>query len=143
MADTFNKKEREKKRDKKKQEKAIKKEARKENGGGNWEDMIMYVDANGRLVETPQDNAAEEIAVEDIDINIPKREHMEEEDNALEGVINHFDDGKGFGFIKMSNGESFFFHQNNVSGTPAVGKKVNFEKEKGPKGWSAVKVTFI
>lgn len=139
MAESFNKKEREKKRDKKKQDKLQKKEARKENSGSSWEDMIVYVDANGHLVETPQEHSGEEIAAEDIDISIPKREQLEAEP-ALTGVINHFDEKKGFGFIKGENGDSFFFHQNQMTGTPAVGKKVTFEKERGPKGWSAVDV---
>lgn len=142
MADTFNKKEREKKRDKKKQEKLQKKEARKDSAGGDWESMIMYVDAHGRLTEVPQDQKRPEIAAEDIDISIPKREAIDE-DPTLTGVIHYFDDTKGYGFIKTAEDESFFFHQNNVSGTPAKGKRVTFEKERGQKGWAAIKVTFV
>lgn len=94
MADTFNKKEREKKRDKKKKDKMVKKEARKDNAGGNWESMIMYVDANGQLTSTPPDGSeVAEISAEDIDINIPKRTD-EPVDKTLTGRINYFDDKK-------------------------------------------------
>ena len=143
MADTFNKKEREKKRDKKKQEKLLKKEARKDNAGGNWESMIMYVDANGQLTSSPPDGSeVAEISAEDIDINIPKRTD-EPVDKTLTGRINYFDDKKGYGFIKTGNDESFFFHQNNVSGNPVMGKQVSFEKERGQKGWNAVRVKIL
>jgi len=141
MAETFNKKEREKKKDQRRKEKQSKKEARKENAtGGGWESMMAYVDENGILRDTPPDpKAKKEIKAKHIEIGIPKRE-KEEIDPILTGVINYFDDTKGYGFIKTADDESFFVHQNNISGQPAKGKKVRFEKEKGAKGWAAVRV---
>lgn len=141
MAETFNKKEREKKKGQRRKEKQSKKEARKENAtGGGWESMMAYVDENGILRDTPPDpKAKKEIKAKHIEIGIPKRE-KEEFDPILTGVINYFDDTKGYGFIKTADDESFFVHQNNISGQPAKGKKVRFEKEKGAKGWAAVRV---
>jgi len=83
--------------------------------------------------------AREDIKAKHIEIGIPKRE-KEEIDPILRGVINYFDDTKGYGFIKTADDENFFVHQNNISGEPAKGKKVQFEKEKGAKGWAAVRV---
>jgi len=138
--ETFNKKEREKKKEKRKKEKQLKKEARKENAGGGWESMLAYVDANGNITDTPPDpEEKEEIAAEDIVLGIPKKEETEE-DTTIEGTISFYEDSKGYGFIKDDNGENYFFHRNNTSGNPAIGKKVKFEKERNAKGWAAVNV---
>lgn len=140
MADTQNKKEREKKKEMKRKEKASKKEYRKDSVSGGWESMLAYVDENGVLQDTPPDpKAKKEVKAKNIEIGVPKREDIEY-DPILRGIINYFDDTKGYGFIKTADDESFFLHQNNVSGQPAKGQKVRFEKEKGAKGWVAVKV---
>lgn len=142
MAETFNKKEREKKRELKRKEKLQKKEFRKENatGSNGWESMMAYVDENGVIRDTPPDpNAKKEVKAKNIEIGVPKRE-KEDFDPTLTGVISYFDDTKGYGFIKTADDESFFMHQNHVSGQPAKGRRVRFEKEKGAKGWVAVKV---
>lgn len=141
MADTFNKKEREKKRIQRKKEKQSRKESRKDNPvEGGWESMIAYVDENGILQDTPPNlTKRTEVNAKSIEIGVPKRE-KEEFDPILTGVINYFDETKGYGFIKTAEDESFFVHQNNISGTPTKGKKVRFEKEKGLKGWAAVRV---
>lgn len=143
MAETFNKKEREKKREQKRKEKLSKKENRKENSvGGDLESMMAYVDENGMISDTPPDpKDRKEVKAKNIEIGVPKREH-EEFDPRIKGVINYFDDTKGYGFIKSNEGEDFFVHQNNISGQPEKGKKVTFEKEKGQKGWVAVRVIF-
>ncbi len=142
MAETYNKKEREKKREMKRKEKQIKKEARKDNPNeGGWESMMAYVDENGVLSDTPPDpSQRKEIKAKNIEIGVPKRE-KEEFDPILKGVINYFDSTKGFGFIKGEDEESYFVHQNNITGEAGNGRKVRFEKEKGPKGWVAVRVT--
>ena len=144
MAETFNKKEREKKREQRRKEKQSKKDARKENTTtGGWESMMAYVDENGILRDTPPDPQAKtEIKAKNIEIGVLKRE-KEEFDPILHGVVNYFDATKGYGFIKTSDDESFFVHQNNVSGQPVKGNKVQFEKEKGAKGWVAVRVTIV
>lgn len=141
MADTYNKKEREKKKDLKRKEKQSRKDARKEGATeGGWESMIAYVDENGNLSDTPPDPTAKkkEIKANSIEIGVPRRE-KEEDDLVIRGIVNYFDDSKGYGFIK-SNDEDFFFHQNNYAGVPLKGQKVRFEKEKGLKGWVAIKI---
>lgn len=144
MAETFNKKEREKKKEQRRKEKQSKKDSRKENAtGGGWESMMAYVDENGVLRDTPPDpKAKKEIKAKHIEIGIPKRE-KEDVDPMLSGIVNYFDATKGYGFIKTSDDENFFVHQNNVSGTIDKGTKVQFEKEKGAKGWTAVRVTIV
>ncbi|MES2798553.1 MAG: cold shock domain-containing protein [Bacteroidota bacterium] len=142
MADTYNKKEREKKRELKKKDKASKKEQRKDDApGGGWESMMAYVDEDGMIRDTPPDPMAKKSVVnaDNIEIGVPKRE-KEEVDFVLRGTISYFDDTKGYGFIKTADEENFFVHQNNISGDPQKGKKVRFEKEKGAKGWAAIKV---
>lgn len=142
MAETYNKKEREKKRELKRKEKLQKKEMRKEESGAGsgWESMMAYVDENGIIRDTPPDpNAKTVVKAQNIEIGVPKRE-KEDFDPTLTGVINYFDSEKGYGFIKTADDESFFMHQNHVSGQPAKGRRVRFEKEKGAKGWVAVKV---
>lgn len=141
MAETFNKKEREKKKEQRRKEKQSKKENRKENSvGGGLESMMAYVDENGMIHDTPPDpKNRKEVKAKNIEIGVPKRE-KEEFDPVISGIVNYFDSAKGYGFIKTSDDESFFVHQNNISGTPVKGQKVRFEKEKGAKGWIAVRV---
>lgn len=144
MAETFNKKEREKKKALRKKEKLSKKEARKDNPSeGGWESMIAYVDENGVIQDTPPDpTAKKKISAESIELGVPKRE-KEDIDPIMEGTINFFDGSKGYGFIKGADGEMVFVHFSNITGTPDIGKKVTFEKEKGPRGWTAVRVKVI
>jgi len=141
MADTFSKKEREKKKAQRRKQKQFKKEERKENATDNsLENMIAYVDENGVLHDDPVSTPKKEIKAKNIEIGIPRREEIEE-DTILSGIINFFDDSKGYGFIKTADDENFFVHLNNITGEPAKGKKVSFEKERGVKGWAAVRVT--
>lgn len=144
MADTFNKKEREKKKAQKRKEKQFKKEAKREQEiSGNLEDMMAYVDENGVLQDTPPDPKKKlDIKANSIEIGVPTREKVEI-DPILEGTLKFFDEQKGYGFIKTSDDESIFVHQSAFSGEPKQGSKVKFEKEKGPKGWVAVRVSAI
>ncbi len=139
MAETFNKKEREKKKRQRKKEKEARKESRKDqSGGGSLENMMAYVDENGIIRDTPPDPSEKtEIDAKNIEIGVPKKEDV---DPVINGKVSHYDDAKGYGFIKADDGEIYFVHHSNISGTPAPGKKARFEKEKGPKGWVAVKV---
>lgn len=140
MADTFNKKEREKKKAQRRKQKQFKREERRENTTENsLENMIAYVDENGVIHDAPVTTPKKEIKAKNIEIGVPRREESEE-DSILEGVINFFDESKGYGFIKTQEDENFFVHLNNVTGIPAKGKRVSFEKERGLKGWAAVKV---
>lgn len=141
MGETYNKKEKEKKKQQKRKEKLMRKEERKENApGGGLDNMLAYVDEFGVIQDTAPDPSRKMIIDSDeIEIGIPKRE-KEAFDPAITGVISFFDNSKGYGFIKSEDGTNFFVHTNNVSGVAAEGKHVRFEKEKGPKGWTAVKV---
>ena len=58
--ETFNKKEVRKRKEKKRKEKEKKRLARKENKKkGNFDDMIAYVDANGKITSKPPDPSKE------------------------------------------------------------------------------------
>ncbi|TNE75234.1 MAG: cold shock domain-containing protein [Bacteroidetes bacterium] len=140
MADTYNKKEREKKKALRRKEKSLKREAKKDTEtSGSLDSMMAYVDENGIIRDTPPDQSQRKaVKAEDIELGVPKQE-KEEIDPILEGMINYFDSSKGYGFIKHAD-ENIFVHHSNISGDPSMGKKVKFEKEKGPKGWVAVRV---
>ena len=142
--ETFNKKEKEKLKLKKRQEKMQRKEERKSNASdGSLENMMVYVDEFGQLSDTPIDPAArKKVSADSIELGVPKRDD-EPEDRLRTGKVTFYNASKGYGFIKTADDESFFVHQNNISGQAVKGAKVRFEKEKGTKGWVAVRVTLI
>ena len=80
--ETFNKKDKEKKRLKKRQDKQLRKEERRANSnkGAGLESMLAYVDENGHLTDTPPDTTKKkkEIKAENIELGVPKREHIED-----------------------------------------------------------------
>ena len=140
--DSFSKKEKEKKRIKKRQEKQQKKEQRKSEGSSSMDDMIAYVDANGNLTDTPPDPAErEEVELESIAISVPKKGDEEEETEKF-GILDFFNDSKGFGFIReIGTKEKFFVHINGmIDDNINEGEKISFEVEKGLKGLNAVNV---
>lgn len=144
MAETFGKKEREKKKEQKRKEKLLRKENRKDNASdGSLDSMMAYVDENGVIRDTPP-NPDQKIIIDasEIALGVPKRED-EDYDPTLEGSINYYESTKGYGFIKGTDGESFFVHHSDISGQAAAGKKVTFEKERGKKGWVAVRVKVL
>lgn len=137
-----NKRDLEKKRQQKQEEKQRRKEERKANsGGGGLESMMAYVDENGQLTSTPPDpTKRKEIALEDIEIGVPRREH-EEVSNDRIGRIDFFDTSKGFGFIKEEGTqERFFVHISNLLDEVQANDKVVFETERSARGMSAVRV---
>lgn len=141
--ETFGKKEKEKKRQKKKEEKAKRREERKANSeGGGLENMLAYVDEFGNITDTPPDPATKtKVKAEDIQLGIPKKEDLGEEDLVHEGKVTFFNDSKGYGFIKsMKDQESYFVHVNGLSEEVGEGDRVLFELEKGMKGLNAVRV---
>jgi len=142
--ETFNKKEQEKKRLKKKKEKEQKKEERKANSdkGKRLEDMFVYVDEFGNLVSTPPDpRNKQEVKLDDIRINIAKKEEEDPTTLIRKGTVTFFNDSKGFGFIRdHESQESIFVHVNSVDGPIKERDKVTFETEKGPKGLNAIRV---
>jgi cold shock CspA family protein len=140
--ETFNKKEKEKKRLKQKQEKREKMEERKANSKGkSFDDMLAYVDENGNISATPPDPRMKKVFnVEEIQIGVPKIEDEPEMEN--EGVVNYFNESKGFGFIiHKTTGERIFFHVNQLVERVAENDKVSFQVENGPRGLSAVNIT--
>lgn len=142
-AESFNKKEKEKKRLKKQQEKAEKMEERKANAkkGKSLDEMMAYIDENGNISSTPPDpSKRKEINHEDIQVGVPKYEPTEE-DLFRTGVVNFFNDAKGFGFIKdTQSGESVFVHINQLTERIKEGDRVSFEVQMGPKGPNAINV---
>ena len=144
--ETFNKKEKEKKRLKKREEKRKKAEERKANSkkGSGLEDMMVYVDENGRLSDTPPDpTKKKKIVAENLEIGVPKREKLEAL-TVRKGRVEFFNDSKGYGFIKeLETDEKYFVHVNGLLEEIAENDRVSFELEQGLKGMNAVQVKKI
>ena len=136
---TYSKNEREKKKIKKREEKAKKKEERKNNPS---DEMFAYVDENGFLSSTPPDPSKKiKVEAESIEIGVPKREEIEEEDPIRQGKITFFNESKGYGFIKdLNSQESIFVHINGLEDDVKENDKVTFEVEQGKKGLNAIRV---
>ncbi len=142
-SNSFNKRDLEKKKELKRQEKLKRKEERKANGGsGSFEDMIAYVDENGVISSTPPNPEDRQVInIEDIAVSTPKKEDVIEE-TVLTGQVEHFNQEKGFGFIKRTGSmEKYFFHISNAPASIAKGNMVTFELEQDLRGTSAVKIS--
>ncbi len=142
--ETFNKRDKEKKRLKQKQDKKERLEERRANAGNkSFEDMIAYVDENGNFTSTPPDPSMRKlINAEEIELGVPK--HVEGPEEKQEGVINFFNESKGYGFIlnKLTQ-EKFFFHVNNLTEQVKENDKVKFDTERSPKGMTAINIEKI
>lgn len=142
-SNSFNKREVEKKKQEKRKEKQMKKEERKNNPTSSFDDMIAYVDANGMITDTPPEEVAEKVDIEDIEISVPKKDDSEVITD-FEGRVEFFDESKGFGFIKDKNTvNKYFFHKSNAELDIKENNLVTFKLEKGPKGMNAVEVKII
>lgn len=143
MADSYSKKEQIKKKLQKQKEKAQKREERKteNNKGKSLDEQFLYVDEFGQLTHIPpSEQNREEISIEDIQLGAAP---VEAEDPVKTGFVTFLSD-KGYGFITENDTkENIFFHINNVSEELKKGNKVSFEKEKSPKGFSAVNIQII
>jgi len=142
--ETFSKKENEKKRQQKKREKEEKKVERQANSkkGKSLDEMMAYIDENGNISSTPPDPKKKRIInSDDIQIGVPRQAEAEPQDLIRTGVITHFNDSKGYGFIKdQQTQESIFVHINSLAGPVRENDKVVFEVEMGHKGPNAVRV---
>ncbi|AZA51088.1 cold shock domain-containing protein [Chryseobacterium carnipullorum] len=141
MADSFSKKENFKKKIQKQKEKALRREDRKTNNNKGAEDVFMYVDEFGRLTSTPpEDRERQEVNIDEIQLGAAP---IMEEDVRKTGIIT-FHSEKGYGFITEDNSkENVFFHNNSCAHPVKKGNKVSFEKEKSPKGFSAVNIQLV
>ncbi|MBW6480829.1 MAG: cold shock domain-containing protein [Bacteroidales bacterium] len=143
---SFNKKEVEKKKRKKKLDKEKKREERQSSSekGKSFDDMMAYVDEHGNITDTPPDPAdrkKNEIELDDIMINVPKKEELETVEKVRLGTVTFFNDSKGYGFIKdLNTQESIFVHINGLIDSVKEGNRVSFETERGHKGLNAIKV---
>lgn len=140
---TFNKREKEKQRQQQKQQKREKMEERKANAGKgkSLDDMMAYLDENGNLVSTPPDPSKKRVFnAEDIEIGVPKSTG-ENETEVNTGVVDFFNQSKGFGFIKDGqNGERLFFHVNQLQESVNENDRVSYDIERGPRGFNAVNI---
>lgn len=63
------------------------------------------------------------------------------------GIVKWFSDAKGYGFITQENGPDVFVHHRHILGsghkTLKEGQKVEFEAQKGDKGWFAEQVVVV
>lgn len=142
--ETYGKKEVRSKQAKKRKDKENRRLEKKEQGKKSMDDMIAYVDENGDILSTPPDDAnKEEIDAESIEIGVPKKDD-DEDDKTRKGVVNKYDDSKGYGFIVDSKTkDSIFVHVNDCVDDIDAGVKVEFTTEKGMKGLKAVNVKVV
>ncbi|HEY6955913.1 MAG TPA: cold shock domain-containing protein [Flavisolibacter sp.] len=140
--ETFNKREKEKQRQQQKKQKREKMEERKANAGKgkSLDDMMAYIDEDGNITSTPPDPKRKRVFnAEEIEIGVPKQIQTDDEPNA--GVVDYFNESKGFGFIKDGQtGERLFFHVNQVQEQLRESDKVTYDIERGAKGFNAVNI---
>jgi cold shock CspA family protein len=140
---SFAKREKEMKRMKERQEKQDKMQERKAAGksGKSLNDMMAYLDENGNLSSVPPDPAKQKtFKVEDMQIGVPKYEPSEEE-LVRSGVVDFFNESKGFGFINDDRTrERIFMHVSRFLEPIAEGDRVTFDVERGDRGFNAVNI---
>ena len=140
---TSGKRDREKNKLQKKQDKQKKKEERQKEGSSSMYDRFAYVDLKGELKTSPHaELMIEETDSTTIEVSVPKRVDSDEVDTPLNGVVEHFNQSKGYGFIKdtVSN-IKYFFHITSAPPTIAEGQLVTFETENGPRGINATNIS--
>ncbi|GGF09623.1 Cold shock protein, CspA family [Chishuiella changwenlii] len=137
MADSTSKKEKNKKKALKRLEKISKREDRKENNnkGKSLEEMIVYVDVLGNFTDVPPH-------LQDKEGDLLKNDRKVEKDAFIEGVVDNYNESKGFGFIKVPNSnDKIFFHFKESRELLKVGDQVQFKKAISEKGFRATQIT--
>lgn len=136
MADSTSKKEKNKKKALKKIEKLNKREGRKENNnkGKSLEEMIVYVDVFGNFTDVPPH-------LQDKEADILKREQESGKEIFISGIVDNYNESKGFGFIKiLDSNEKVFFHFKECEDQLKAGDKVDFKKMHSEKGLRATQI---
>lgn len=141
MGESFSKKEKANKKAKEKRDKAEKMKERKANNnkGKSLEDMMAYIDEHGNISATPPTTREKrEIALEDIQLGAAP---IIAEETTRKGSISFYNDAKGYGFIiDDKTRENIFFHANQLAQPVKEKDKVTFERERTPRGYSAINV---
>lgn len=144
--ETFNKREKEKQRLQQKQQKREKLEERRANAskGKSLDDMMAYIDENGNITSAPPDPGKRKVFnAEEIEIGVRKQKD-EPENEINEGVVEYFNESKGFGFIRdRQSGERLFFHVNQLQERLVESDKVTYDIENGAKGLNAANIKKI
>lgn len=145
--ETSSKKDVRNKQIKKRKEKEQRRLDKKEQGSKSFDDMIAWVDENGRITNTPPDPTQKktEVDINSIEIGTPKAEFRESRPEKLRsGKVIYYDDSKGYGFIADSRSrESVFVHVNECESQIRVNDLVEFETESSPRGPKAVRVKVV
>jgi len=104
--------------------------------------MIAYVDERGNITSSPPNPDIRRTLINSEDIEISIQKQKEIPFNPIrKGTVSFFSDSKGYGFIRDSESQqSIFVHINNVLEDVREGNLVNFEIEKGLKGFAATQV---
>ena len=142
--ESYNKKEVRSKKEKKRKEKEQKRIERKANAKGpnSFDDMIAYVDENGRLSSTPPDiSHRRKINAEDIEVSVPRRTSDAPGKALRKGIVSFINESKGYGFIRdLENQQSIFVHVNDMLDDIREQSRVTYTIEMGHKGPKAVQV---
>jgi CspA family cold shock protein len=64
------------------------------------------------------------------------------------GTVKWYNTEKGFGFIEVEGEKDVFVHSSAIKGNASIanleeGQKVQFETEKGPKGFQAIDISLV
>jgi len=141
--ESFHKKEVRNRKEKKRKDKEKRKLERKEQGkSSGLEEMIAYVDENGRISSTPPDiTNKKKVNLEDILISVPRRASEANRNTVRKGIVTFYNELKGFGFIRdLEDQQSVFVHVNDFVDDVREQSRVTFEVEMGHKGPKAINV---
>lgn len=62
----------------------------------------------------------------------------------MQGTVKFYNEAKGFGFIKPADsGEDIFVHSSGLIDNIRQNDKVEYQQERGKKGWNAVDVRVL